>query len=61
MTGIRNGLPDIVITKKEEEANKAPLAGDQTRDELWDSFKSLNDTWISGYDLKNKTLFVIYW
>ena len=56
MTGIRNDLPDIVITKKEEE-NKAPLVGDQSRDELWDSFKSLNDTWISGYDLKNKTLF----
>lgn len=56
MTGIRNGLPDVAITKQES-SNKAPLVGDQSRDELWDSFKSLNDTWISGIDLKTKTLF----
>ena len=56
MTGIRNGLPDITINR-EDLSTKAPLTGDQSRDELWDSFKSLNDTWISGSDFKTKTLF----
>jgi hypothetical protein len=56
MTGIRNGLPDVTINR-EELNTKAPLTGDQGRDELWDSFKSLNDTWISGSDFKTKTLF----
>lgn len=56
MTAVRKELPDVVISREGNE-NKAPLVGDQSRDELWDSFKSLNDTWISGYDLKNKTLF----
>lgn len=56
MTGIRNELPDVSIVKQNPD-QKAPLVGDQSRDELWDSFKSLNDTWISGLDLKTKTLF----
>lgn len=56
MTGVRNGLPDITI-QNEGLDNKAPLQGTQTRDELWDSFKSLNDTWIAGGDFKTKTLF----
>jgi hypothetical protein len=56
MTGIRGGLPDVSIVKQNPD-QKAPLVGDQSRDELWDSFKSLNDTWISGIDLKTKTLF----
>jgi hypothetical protein len=56
MSGIRNELPDVAIVKQNPD-QKAPLVGDQSRDELWDSFKSLNDTWISGIDLKTKTLF----
>jgi hypothetical protein len=56
MTGIRNGLPEIVVTNEGQD-NKAPLQGDQSRDELWDLFKNLNDTWIAGADIKNKTLF----
>jgi len=56
MTGIRNDLPEIVVTNEGQD-NKAPLQGDQSRDELWDLFKNLNDTWIAGADIKNKTLF----
>jgi hypothetical protein len=42
MTGIRNDLPEIVINNEGQD-NKAPLQGNQSRDELWDLFKSLND------------------
>ena len=56
MTGIRNDLPEIIVSNEGQD-NKAPLQGDQSRDELWDLFKSLNDTWIAGSDLKSKTLF----
>jgi hypothetical protein len=56
MTGIRNDLPEIVVTNEGLD-NKAPLQGNQSRDELWDSFKSLNDTWVAGADLKTKTIF----
>jgi hypothetical protein len=56
MTGIRNDLPEIVVTNEGQD-NKAPLQGNQSRDELWDLFKNLNDTWIAGADIKNKTLF----
>ena len=56
MTGIRNDLPEIVVTNEGQDT-KAPLQGDQSRDELWDLFKSLNDTWIAGADIKSKTLF----
>ena len=33
------------------------LEGDQTKVELWETFKALNDKWVSGYDFKTKTLF----
>ena len=33
------------------------LDGPQTKVELWETFKSLNDKWISGGDFKTKTLF----
>ena len=56
MTGIRNELPDIIVSNEGLDT-KAPLQGTQSRDELWDSLKSLNDTWIAGGDFKNKTLF----
>jgi hypothetical protein len=56
---VRKQLPNVIISP-EEGNTKAPLeAGytEQTRTELWDTFKSLNDTWIAGYDFENKTLF----
>ena len=36
---------------------KSDLQGEQSRYELWDTFKSINDKFISGNDYKTKTLF----
>ena len=36
---------------------ESDLDGNQTKVELWETFKSLNDKWISGNDFKRKTLF----
>jgi hypothetical protein len=56
MPAVRGGIKNI-DTVPTDGGKKAELIGDQTRDELWELFKSINDTWIAGYDLKNKTLF----
>ena len=56
---VRNGLPNVFINN-DDSANRASLeAGftEQTRTELWETFKALNDTWIAGFDFQNKTLF----
>ncbi len=46
------------IEKTEKKVNINQLDGDpQTKLELWETFKSLNDKWISGNDYKAKTLF----
>ena len=54
----------ITLNKKLPNVNNSPenqvssdLEGPQTKIELWESFKSLNDKWISGNDFKTKTLF----
>ena len=54
----------ITLNKKLPNVNNSPenqvssdLEGPQTKIELWESFKSLNDKWISGNDFKVKTLF----
>ena len=36
---------------------ESDLDGNQTKVELWETFKALNDKWISGNDFKTKTLF----
>jgi hypothetical protein len=42
------------------ETNDSPknsaVDGKQTKVELWETFKAINDKWISGYDFTNKTL-----
>lgn len=53
---IRKNIPTITI-KNQTKKVKADLDGEQTRYELYDTFKSLNDTWIAGGDFKTKTLF----
>ena len=55
MTKVRKDLPsvnDSPISKISTE-----LQGEQTKVELWESFKALNDKWIAGGDFKFKTLF----
>ena len=54
----------ITLNKKLPNVNNSPenqvpsdLEGPQSKIELWESFKSLNDKWISGNDFKVKTLF----
>lgn len=56
---VRKELPNIFISEDGSQ-NRADLeAGftEQTRSELWETFKTLNDTWIAGFDFQNKTLF----
>jgi len=53
---LRNNLknvPEIVP----EGRNISNLEGPQTKDELWETFKAINDKWIAGSDLSTKTLF----
>jgi hypothetical protein len=56
MTKLRKELPNVNISQTNSKV-RADYEGEQTRYELWDLFKSINDTWISGTDFKNKTLF----
>ena len=44
-----NTVPDSQI--------QSDLQGQQSKVELWETFKALNDKWISGNDFKTKTLF----
>jgi len=48
-------LPDTnTVADSQVQSN---LQGDQSKVELWETFKALNDKWISGNDFKTKTLF----
>jgi len=55
MPKIQKELPTTTIQGNNKIQSK--LDGDQTKVELWESFKALNDKWISGSDFKTKTLF----
>jgi len=55
MTGVRSGLPNITI--EGDKGNKSQLEGEQTRVEMWETFKAFNDTWVAGGDFKSKTMF----
>jgi hypothetical protein len=59
MPTVRNALPTVIISPQEGSVRADLEAGftEQTRTELWEMFKALNDTWIAGYDFSNKTLF----
>jgi len=52
---IQKALPDVNDTPQSK--IDSVLEGPQTKVELWETFKALNDKWISGADFKNKTLF----
>ena len=55
MIKLRSKLDDITINP--EEQIQSNLEGPQTKVELWETFKALNDKWIAGNDFKTKTLF----
>lgn len=59
LPAVRKQLPNVLVGDSVG-PNRAPLeAGftEQTRVELWETFKALNDTWIAGFDFESKTLF----
>ena len=56
LTRLRNKLPNVIVTPDRTRV-KSDLQGEQSRYELWDTFKSINDKFISGNDYKTKTLF----
>ena len=59
MPSVRKELPQVVVLPQEGSVRSNLEAGftEQTRTELWETFKTLNDSWIAGYDFSNKTLF----
>ena len=59
LPSVRKQLPTVFITQDDPQVRANLEAGftEQTRTELWETFKALNDTWISGFDFQNKTLF----
>ena len=59
MPSVRKELPTVIVNPQEGSTRANLEAGftEQTRTELWELFKSLNDSWIAGYDFTNKTLF----
>ena len=59
LPAVRKQLPNVFI-QEDNSQNRADLeAGftEQTRTELWETFKALNDSWIAGFDFESKTLF----
>ena len=56
---VRKELPNVLVTQDSSDNRAGLEAGftEQTRTELWETFKALNDTWIAGFDFENKTLF----
>ena len=52
---LQKALPDVNNTV--QTTINSVLEGPQTKVELWESFKAINDKWISGNDFKTKTLF----
>ena len=55
MPKLQKQLPDVGSAP--DNALPSVLEGPQTKLEYWESFKALNDKWISGNDFKTKTLF----
>jgi hypothetical protein len=52
---LQQALPNVNNTP--QSTIDSVLEGPQTKVELWESFKAINDKWISGNDFKTKTLF----
>lgn len=55
-TTLRNDLKDVPEVVPQEQ-RFSDLQGPQTKDELWEVFKAINDKWIAGEEISNKTLF----
>jgi hypothetical protein len=55
MPKLQTKLPKILTSS--QQTIDSVLEGPATKVELWESFKAINDKWISGNDFKTKTLF----
>lgn len=53
---IQNKLPKTTITSERRQLSMIS-GGEQTKSEIYQIFKALNDKWIAGNDFENKTLF----
>ena len=53
----RSKLGTINVTTENTGIKFTEFNGEQTRLELWETLKAINDKWISGGDFKTKTLF----
>lgn len=54
-TKLKKNLGDVNFSEGSNFSSK--LIGNQGKVDIWESLKALNDKWISGYDLKYKTIF----
>lgn len=54
-TTLNKTLPNVKEVQPQERISK--LDGNVNKNELWSTFKNFNDRWISGQNLKSKTLF----
>ena len=54
-TNLNRRLPSVDENRKQIRISK--LDGDVNKNELWTTFKNFNDRWISGQNIKTKTLF----
>ena len=52
---LRKDLKSVIV--QENQILQSSLDGKQSKIDLWETFKVLNDKWIAGNDYKNKTLF----
>jgi len=57
LTKVRAKLGNVNVTNENTGVKYAEFEGEQTRLEIWETFKAMNDKWISGGDFKTKTLF----
>ena len=50
-------LPNVKVNNTQVRISKLDDKGGTMKTSLWETFKNFNDRWISGQDVKNKTLF----
>ena len=50
-------LPSVKVNNTQVRISKLDDKGGTMKTSLWETFKNFNDRWISGQDVKNKTLF----
>lgn len=56
-TTLNKTLPSVKVNNTQVRISKLDDKDGLLKTELWSTFKNFNDRWISGQDVKNKTLF----